>query len=259
MERDFKGVWIPAEIYLDKELSWTEKLLLIEIDSLDGPDGCFALNEHFAEHLGISKGRVSKLISKLIEKEYITSKIIYKKNSKIISKRILHTTIGYSRKRLGGIVENDHISIVENDYPPMVENDQENNTIYNNTVNNTLLNNNKKKSDYAIIIEEYTSSQELSEAIYNFIDMRKAIKAPMTDNAIKLLLKKLDKMATTEDEKIALLEQSTMNSWKGIFPLKQENRYQTQANNSIENLQALYEEAAHEENRNDSTFNPFGI
>jgi uncharacterized phage protein (TIGR02220 family) len=29
----FKGVWIPAHIWKNKELSWTEKLLLVELDS----------------------------------------------------------------------------------------------------------------------------------------------------------------------------------------------------------------------------------
>jgi len=34
-KRDFKGVWIPKQIYLNNSLSWPEKILLIEIDSLD--------------------------------------------------------------------------------------------------------------------------------------------------------------------------------------------------------------------------------
>lgn len=65
MKRDFKGVWIPKEIYLWDELNWTEKLLLVEINSLDGEKGCFASNEHFANHLNKSKTYVSKRISKL--------------------------------------------------------------------------------------------------------------------------------------------------------------------------------------------------
>ena len=32
--RGFKGVWIPREIYLSKELNWTDKILYIEIHSL---------------------------------------------------------------------------------------------------------------------------------------------------------------------------------------------------------------------------------
>ena len=42
--RDFKGIWIPKDIYLSKELNWTDKLLLIEIDSLDNENHCMASN-----------------------------------------------------------------------------------------------------------------------------------------------------------------------------------------------------------------------
>ena len=40
MERAFRGVWIPAEIYLDERLTPTEVFLLAEIDSLDVGRGC---------------------------------------------------------------------------------------------------------------------------------------------------------------------------------------------------------------------------
>lgn len=40
MERAFRGVWIPAEIYLDERLTPTEVFLLSEIDSLDVGSGC---------------------------------------------------------------------------------------------------------------------------------------------------------------------------------------------------------------------------
>ena len=48
--RDFKGVWIPKEIWLNTDLSIIEKVLLVEIDSLDNSDrGCFASNEYLAK------------------------------------------------------------------------------------------------------------------------------------------------------------------------------------------------------------------
>ncbi len=68
MNRDFKGIWIPKQVYLDKSLKWTEKILLIEIDSLDNEKGCFASNEYFAEFLGITVTQISRCISKLKKK-----------------------------------------------------------------------------------------------------------------------------------------------------------------------------------------------
>lgn len=40
--RDFKGVWIPKEVWLDTRLNALDKVILTEIDSLDnGERGCY--------------------------------------------------------------------------------------------------------------------------------------------------------------------------------------------------------------------------
>lgn len=63
--------------------------------------------------------------------------------------------------------------------------------------------------------------EELHPTIESFIEMRKKIKAPMTDDAIRLMLKKVNKMAGGDVAKSrAIMEQSIMNSWKGVFPLR---------------------------------------
>ena len=54
-EREFLGVWIPKEIYLHKELTPTEKLLLVKSQALLKMAYAFASNEHFSSFLGISK------------------------------------------------------------------------------------------------------------------------------------------------------------------------------------------------------------
>lgn len=84
--------------------------------------------------------------------------------------------------------------------------------------------NKKKKTEYDLIIENYTNDLQLRNTIYEFIKMRKAIKAAMTSNALKLMLSKLDKLSSGDkDKKFKILEQSIMNSWKGLFELKNEN------------------------------------
>jgi len=95
--RDFKGVWIPSEVWLDDELKKMEMLLYVEIDSLSSDKrGCYASNQHFAKFLGISTSRVSQLIKKLVEKKYITFKLFYKKGTKRVSKREIHPIKRYS-------------------------------------------------------------------------------------------------------------------------------------------------------------------
>lgn len=70
-ERAFKGVWIPAEIWLNNELTIAEKALFAEIDSLDGENGCFASNEYLAKFCNTSESFITKAISKLKKMGYI--------------------------------------------------------------------------------------------------------------------------------------------------------------------------------------------
>ena len=67
MNRDFKGVWIPKEVWLNEELTMLEKVIFVEIDSLDNENHCTAGNEYFAEFCNCSESKVSKAIKKLKE------------------------------------------------------------------------------------------------------------------------------------------------------------------------------------------------
>ncbi len=71
--RDFKGIWLPKEIWLDDDLNATDKIIFAEIDSLDveESDGCYASNEYLANFCKCSITKVSTSISKLIGLGYI--------------------------------------------------------------------------------------------------------------------------------------------------------------------------------------------
>ena len=64
------------------------------------------------------------------------------------------------------------------------------------------------------------------------LKMRKAIKSPVTDRALKGILNKLDELASDDKNKIGILEQSIINSWKGVFPLKQD-KFSNSDSNSV--------------------------
>lgn len=53
-----------------------------------------------------------------------------------------------------------------------------------------------------------------------FIDMRKKIKAPLTPYAEKLIMRELVKLKTSGQDPQACLDQSIMNSWRDVFPLR---------------------------------------
>ena len=63
--------------------------------------------------------------------------------------------------------------------------------------------------------------EELKSLYYEFIKMRKLIKSPMTDRALITLIDKVNKLEPTNIERRKqLLENSIVNNWKSVYPLK---------------------------------------
>ena len=91
LPRDFKGVWIPKDIWLSRQLSLMEKVLFVEIHSLDNEHGCYASNRHFAEFFGVSERQIRTYISSLKAKGFV-SVAIQNRND-----RVIHTIGRYAR------------------------------------------------------------------------------------------------------------------------------------------------------------------
>jgi hypothetical protein len=70
--RDFKGIWIPKEIWKSNQLSIMEKVLFVEIHSLDNERGCYASNRYFSEFFGISERQIQTYIAGLKTKGFVT-------------------------------------------------------------------------------------------------------------------------------------------------------------------------------------------
>ena len=157
-KRDFKGVWIPKEIWLSTDLKVMEKLILVEIDSLDNEDGCFASNEHFSKFFSLSKNRCSEIIKSLEKKGYIKIDYIYQEGSKAISRRVIRCV----RNIDGGIRNIDNpIRKTEEGYS---ENREDNNTSFNNTFSNTS---NKKD-----IVEQSSTTPHPYEEIVQYLNQK---------------------------------------------------------------------------------------
>lgn len=76
-------------------------------------------------------------------------------------------------------------------------------------------------SSYDELINNTFWSDAVKDTIYEFIKMRKLIKKPMTDYALKKMLNKLDKLSNgSEETAIAILDKSITNNWQDIFELK---------------------------------------
>lgn len=91
MPRDFKGVWIPRDIWQSRQLSLMERVLFVEIHSLDNERGCFASNRHFAEFFGVSERQIRTYIGKLKVKGFISVSIQNR------NERVMHAIGKYAR------------------------------------------------------------------------------------------------------------------------------------------------------------------
>ena len=70
--RDFKGIWIPKEIWESNQLSIMERVLFVEIHSLDNERGCYASNRYFSVFFGVSERQIQTYIAGLKVKGFIT-------------------------------------------------------------------------------------------------------------------------------------------------------------------------------------------
>ena len=116
MEEQQKAYYaiIPANVRYDKDLAPNAKLLYGEITALCNEKGyCWATNQYFADLYKVSKITISRWISTLNKKGYISIDTLYREGTKELIGR--------------------HIYIVNT---PINKNVKENNTSINNTFNN---------------------------------------------------------------------------------------------------------------------------
>ena len=88
----------------------------------------------------------------------------------------------------------------------------------------------KQSVSLKTIIEEFAGKNSmLFEAVKDWIEMRKTIKAPLTARAASMSFKRLCELSHgNESMMIEILNQSTLNCWKGLFPLKNPSGLQDQ-------------------------------
>jgi len=128
--RNFKGIWIPKFIWENKNLTIMEKVFIVEIDSLDNDNGCFASNNYFADFFNCTPQRCSQIINSLVKKKFIQAKYEYNETGKKTNqctKRVLNILNTYQEKFKRGIKES------LKGYQGNVKD--------NNTSNNTSINN----------------------------------------------------------------------------------------------------------------------
>ncbi len=160
-KQKLKGLWIPAEILLNADLSDKEKIVLSMILYLsDGTGSCFASNKYIASIVNVTSDRVSKIVSSLKDKGYVDVNLKYKIDTKEIKERqiipIAERINRYSEKYLEGIGKNNY-SDSPKELHPIGENDEDIRKSYNKL---------KDKEDFLVTDVEH---KEQSRVIINNI------------------------------------------------------------------------------------------
>ncbi len=74
------------------------------------------------------------------------------------------------------------------------------------------------------IIDAYTENEDLRKELKEHLKTRKQKKAALTNRALELSLKKLDKLADSDEEKILIVQNSIINGWVGFFELNEKDK-----------------------------------
>lgn len=165
----------------------------------------------------------------------ITKDTLYRRLKGLVEKEVLeHITLKeagtYSFYKLG----KNYLALVTDTPVPLSEKNprgygkkSERGTEKNPYLNTNLQEISKEESkkaeteSYEDIINALVENKEIREALFEFIKMRKLIKKPMTNRALKRIINKLLSFAGDDaDLATAILDQSIVNSWQDIYPLK---------------------------------------
>lgn len=194
-ERDFKGIWISKEIWLDTRLNALEKIILAEIDSLDNDEkGCFASNKYLADFCVCSETKVSTAISKLIEFGYL---YLEKFNGR---ERIL-------KSRLSNF-ERQTLKNCKADFKILKDNNKDNNK---DNINNMIC--------------EFGFSEKIKEFINLWLQYKKEKGQTYKKTGLNILLTRLKKdiEKNGEDFVINNIKGSIANNWAGIYECNYKN------------------------------------
>lgn len=208
---------IPSKVRYDSQLSPHAKLLYGEITALCNQSGiCWASNSYFSELYGVSTRTISRWISSLVYGGYIEIRLQYKQGTKEVESRHIQLAEGID-KNVNTYGQNCHEPIDKNVNTPIDKNVAENNTSsFNNTSNKKK---ERKKNGYDELLSS-VEDESLRDLYYEYIKMRKLIKAPMTDRALQMLIHKVEELESDVERQKKLLQTAIMNNWKSVYPLK---------------------------------------
>ena len=213
-QRQFLGVWFPAEIWLNRELSIIEKSIYIEIQSLDNENHCTAGNEYFADFCQVSISAVSKAIRHLKELGMVEE---LEFNGRVRKLRVV------KKKKLPSKKEK---AASENLHPNNIHNktNNKNISIKNTNSKKSLV---KRKSLYEKMQDEillFTKNTEIQNALTQFLNLQLEIYKEQGKTYYSNIFKsRLNKLKTEFDKKdwLPVIQNAIEHGWQNFYPVKE--------------------------------------
>jgi hypothetical protein len=172
--------------------------------------------QYLADWTNSTKRSVMNCLKSLEEKGFIGKKENYINGVKFCEYHATKFTGGMEKSSLGD----------ETKFNRGIEQSSPNNISFNNKADNKEDKERKKEepNGYDAIISQSSFNDEVKETIIEFVKMRKLIKKPMTDFALKKLLNKLSKISSNPQVQISVLEKSILNNWQDIYEPKEDEK-----------------------------------
>ena len=212
---------LPASVRYDRRLKPAEKIFYAEITSLADKTGyCYASNAYFCPLYDTTERTVQRWVKHLQELGYVS--VSYARDGAANQR--------YISPLVGGVPDVCAENVA---YPPTKmsptprqkchpEQYKNNNTRENNTRAGARA----RETAAEILQQAFPEDARLTAALLSFAESRAAGKHPLTANAAKLACSKLNQLADEAGVRdrsrymAAVLEQSILRGWEGLFALK---------------------------------------
>lgn len=190
---------------------------------------CYMSKINMGFEIGVSKQSVLNLIDNLITKGFLhkDSKTCFLKTTKMWN--VVYFTDGKESLPLTGKESLPMVKKVVSIGKESLPHDGKESLPNNNNLDNNIDNNKKENDLFNEVKIIPIPVSNFQQAFEMYVKMRKEKKAPINEDILKILKKKVNELSqANEDIAIEILNKSTVNGWTDIFPLKN----QTHANNT---------------------------
>lgn len=235
MNRDFKGVWIPKEIWLSSELSLLEKVILVEISSLDNEEHCTAGNDYFAEFCNCSKSAVTKSIQRLKELNLIKELSFDGRHRKLAvvnftnlpskiyeaeSENLRPNNISNNPINKKSIISKDINTVQKsNSFLGSVKKPKQKQSLYSKAVG---------------LINDFSDNQKIRDSLIDFLNLQLEIyKEQEKTFYINTFKNRLNKLRSefSESDWLEVINYAVSRGWQNFYPIPTRNNFNADGEN----------------------------